>query len=582
MNKIAAIWTRVSDSKQEEPSLDRQVANVRTWLEEQGWTVPDDRVIKVVWTSKKILNCPQMQMLLKWVITGEVKAVGMTHLDRLSGRPGHMSQIFETFKEANCQLLAKETPLPTGLMGELVALVITLGKAMQVDKADNGAKDGLLDRVKRRRLPTSKHRLYGYQWATESQLEPDPEHPEHYETLKMIFDFALRGATYHGIQRELEKRVMPSPTDNPVWHRSSIAAIVGNPVYAGKYYALRHEACEPEIRSVVQEGNTSSRHIPLEQATYLPEVEVVNPPITWEQYLHLQERRRKNKELAQRNAKHSYLLRGLILCETHWGIRGEPSKYYGEPQNKSHKYTCPVGGCAHAHFNGPQLENTVKQLTRSLLSLEPNDFYERIANNENKKGLQDSLKYELKSLDIRYNRNINAETELEHRNLMGNQHPEVYRRLKVKYEAERNWIEERTQAINEEMAQLNREAEAIVSLQQVKDRFYRRLDELTEVEWRELFIALNLRIHVGRHSEPGSAELRLSSPDVSISHFRGKRDFEELQKRQPGPAEVEIRIGLPLGESEEIVSDIVFTTPLSYSSPFPSRGRGTQGDGVHW
>ena len=256
-----------------------------------------------------------------------------------------------------------------------------------------------------------------------------------------------------------------------------------------------------------------------------------------------------------------------IITGTVLGGQVTPSKYYGEPQNKSYKYTCPVGGCAHPQLNGPQLENRVKQLTRSLLSLEPNSFYERIVNDENKKGLQDSLKYELKSLKIKHNRNLNAETELEHRNLMGNEHPEVYRRLKVKYEAERNWIEERIQAIDEEMAQLNREAEAIVSLQQIKDRFYRRLDELTEVEWRELFIALNLGIHVGQHSEPGSAELCLYSPDVSISYFRGKHDFEELRKRQQGPAEVEVRIGLPLGESEEGVSDIVFTRSLSFSSP---------------
>ena len=567
MSKIAAIWTRVSDPKQEEPSLDRQVANVRAWLEEQGWQVPDDKVIKVVWTSKKILNCPQMQMLLKWVETGEVKAVGMTHLDRLSGRPGHMSQIFETFKEANCQLLAKETPLPTGLMGELVALVITLSKAMQVDKADNGAKDGLRDRVKRKRLPTSGHRLYGYRWATESQLEPDPEHPERYEGLKVMFDLALRGATYHAIQKELQKRVILSPTGNPQWDRSSIASIVNNPVYAGRYYALRHEACEPKTRRTVQEGNTSSRSVSLEQATYLPEVHVIDPPITWEQYLRLQERRRKNKELALRNAKRNYLLRGFILCETHRGKRGEPRKYYGEPQNKSFKYTCPVGGCAHPHFNGPQLEKSVKQLTRSLLSLESHDFYERIANRENKKGLQDSLEHELKSLEIKHNRNINAETELEHRNLMGRENPEVYRRLKARYQAERIWIEERVQAINEEMAQLNREAEAIGSLQQIKDRFFYRLDELTEAEWRELFIALNLCIHVVRHTEPGDAKLRLSSPEVTISYFRGNRDIEELQKRQPEPADVEVRIGLPLGESEEPVSNIVFTRPLSFTSP---------------
>jgi len=557
--RIAAILARVSDPKQEEPSFDRQVATVKPWLEEQGWEVPDDKVIKVVWTSKTIMNCPQMQMLLKWVETGEIKAVGMTHLDRLSGRPGHMSQIFETLKDANCQLLAKETPLPTGLMGELVALVLTLGKAMQVDRADNGAKDGLRDRVKRKGLPTSKHRLYGYRWVTESQLEPDPEHLEHYQALKVIFHLAVKGATYFDIQKELRKRVIPSPRGNPEWDRSSIACIVNNPVYAGRYYALKHEACEPKTRKVAKEGNTSSRSIPLEQATYLPEVKVINPPITWEQYLQLQERHRRNQELAQRNARRDYLPRGLILCETHRGKKGEPRKYYGQPQNKTYGYTCPIGGCAHPNLNGPELENRVKQLTRSLLSLEPDDFYERIANKENKKGLRESLNRELKSLEVKYNRNINAETELENRNLIGTEHPEVYRRLKAKYQAERIWVEARVQAINDELAQLNREAEAITILRQIKDRFFGRLNELTDAEWRELFVALNLCMHVGEHTEPSSAEIRLSSPDVTISYFRGKRDFEELRKRQPKSAHVEVRIALPLAESRERVSEIVFT-----------------------
>ncbi len=36
MRKVATVWTRVSDPKQEEPSLDRQIATVKAWLEEQG------------------------------------------------------------------------------------------------------------------------------------------------------------------------------------------------------------------------------------------------------------------------------------------------------------------------------------------------------------------------------------------------------------------------------------------------------------------------------------------------------------------------------------------------------------------
>ena len=118
------------------------------------------------------------------------------------------------------------------------------------------------------------------------------------------------------------------------------------------------------------------------------------------------------------------------------------------------------------------------------------------------------------------------------------------------------------------MGQLNREAEAIASLQQIKDKFYRRLDELMDDEWRELLIALNLQIHVGQHPEPGSAEISLSSPDVRISYFRGKRDFKELQKLQGRPSEVEVRIGLPLRETQDMVSNIVFKDPLSFSSPF--------------
>ena len=63
MDKIAALWCRVSDPKQEEPSLDRQVAEMKKFAQEQGYTVPEDKIIKVVWTSKKILDCPEMLRL---------------------------------------------------------------------------------------------------------------------------------------------------------------------------------------------------------------------------------------------------------------------------------------------------------------------------------------------------------------------------------------------------------------------------------------------------------------------------------------------------------------------------------------
>ena len=74
--------------------------------------------------------------------------------------------------------------------------------------------------------------------------------------------------------------------------------------------------------------------------------------------------------------------------------------------------------------------------------------------------------------------------------------------------------------------------------------------------------------------EASGAELALSSHDVNISYFRGEHDFEELQKLQKKPSELEVRIGLPLGQTRDMVSNIVFKDPLSIYSPSLLKGRG--------
>jgi hypothetical protein len=562
MNKVAAIWARVSDPKQEEPSVDRQVATVKAWLEEQGYSVPSDKIIKVVWTSKKILNCPDMQRLLSWVKTGEVKAVGMTHLDRLSGRPGHMSQIFETLKDANCQLLAKDTPLPTGLMGEMVALVMTLGKAMQVDKADNGAKQGLRDRVERKRLPTSKHRVYGYQWASDNVVEPDHERPERYEARKLMCDMAVKGATYFDIQKELRKQGVLSPSGNPEWDRSSIALIVNDPINGGRYYALKHEACEPKKRKVAKEGNTSSRYKSLDEAVYLPEVKVIDPPITWEQYLQLQARHQVNQKLASRNGKREYLLRGFIKCYTHHGKKGEPRTYYGRPNGNSYIYACPVGGCAHPNLHGPRTEDMVKQHTRWLLNRQPEEFYRYVGDRGNKAQTRESLENEKRNLESKYNRNVNAETELEKRDLSGQVHPEVYRRLKSSYQAERLWIDERKETIEQQLAQLEKQADIADTWWKLRERVAGRIDQLTSAEWREIFITLNLQVSVRDRENPDTWHQDWYQDENGAL----VQDDENGQPREVQD-DVEIWFGIPTNtERADRVGEIVFGRPC----PSPS------------
>ena len=160
--KIAAIWARVSTEDKQEPSLASQVAEVRQWLESQGWTVPEERIITVRWTSKNILDCPSMQKLLRWVRKHEVGAVGTLHLDRFACRMGQMAQILDVFKDGCAEILAKKTPVQTGLLGEAMAMVTALVKAFQVERADEGSKQGLHDRAVLRGLPTTCQSPHGY------------------------------------------------------------------------------------------------------------------------------------------------------------------------------------------------------------------------------------------------------------------------------------------------------------------------------------------------------------------------------------------------------------------------------------
>lgn len=556
MDNIAAVWARISTTGQ--TSLPDQIARAKEKLESLGYVVPPDNILAVDWTSLDLFNCAEFQRLYSWVKRKEIHAIGMLDRDRLQAEPTQRLTFLTECREANVVwILCQGPPILEGDMGDLMEHILAISKKQQVMRAKLGARDGMHDKVTKDRKPTAKRSFFGYKWETDTKVVPN----EDWNTTKLILDMSLTGAAYGDIRKELKKRTILSPNGLIDWGRASISFIIHNPVYAGRYYALKKQAVEPKNRRGNTYGNTSAKSIPLEEAIYLPEVEVVNPPITWEQYQQIQLRHAKNKELAQRNAEVDYLLRGFILCETHCGKRGSPRHYSGRDHNDSYNYVCPVGGCAHPTLDGPELENQTKQLIRSLFSLEPHDFYEMIASRENKKNSQDSLKQELQVLEVKQKRNINAETELENRSLTGQEHPEVYRRLKSKYQAERIWIGERVQTINSQLAQFNRESEAITGLQQIKERFGSRLNELTHGEWREIFIALNLQIYVSKHDEPDSPYLRLKSPDVNISYLKGKHDLKTLQLQRSGHAHVEIRIGLPLASTKEQVSNIVFNKP---------------------
>jgi len=546
--EIAAIWARVSDPHQ--TSLPDQVNRAKTELESRGYIVPDDRILAASWTSLELFDCPEFLRLASWVKHHEIGAIGMLDRDRLQSIPEQRLAFLAECREAGIEIILCQGPaMIEGDMGVLIEHVQAIAKKQQVLRAKLGAKDGLHDKVTEDRKPISRHKIFGYRWETDTRMVPN----EDWETLKLILDLAYSGNTLYAIQRELKKRAILSPKGGDTWERSSILSILRNPVYGGRYYALRHLAVKPNTRKAKTFGNSSTKCLSLDKATWLPEVEVINPPLIWGRWLELYERRQRNWELSQRHARADYVLRGFIRCGTHRGKKGEPLRYYGQPQGKSYKYTCPKGGCDHPNLNGPRLLQEVKEAVKKVLNEEPDEFYGRLADKRNRVETAASLQNELQTLQLRYEKNINAETELESRNLLGQEHPEVYQRVKTRLHSQRKWIQERQEYAEGMLAQLGRDINVITSLNEIRAKFNGRLDELTDAEWRQLFIILNLEIRT--KGTPEAAPIPQERPK-KLSDF-DLWDYVLLTDK------VEATISFPL--QPETLENIVFTEPGDFA-----------------
>jgi site-specific DNA recombinase len=507
--KVAAIWARISGPGQQ--SLPSQIEEVRTWLETQGYVVPHERILAIDWTSTDILTCPQMQTLLRWVQQQEVEAVGAVHLDRLSAKPGQMAQILETLKESGVELILKNFPLPEGLIGDGIALMMTIAKAFSVDRADKGAKGGLRDRAKLRGLPPSPRNLYGYTWdGTRTRLQSTSEWPN----ASFICRAALEGATLGHIRHELHHRGIPSPTGREWWAKQVIYGMLTNPVYGGRFYALRREEVEPKKRRTPGYGKSSSSRKPITEAHYLPNIVVESPPLKWEEWETIQERFHQNKLLAQRNAKRDYLLRGLVMCETHH------RHHHGRPHRQSWCYICPAryepgeGPCITPYLNGPELEARVKAICRDILT-RPEIIEQEIAKlSGHVKATLKAIQRNLAALNTKEAKALATETNLVRDKASGDASPEAYDRALAMVKAQKAWIAEETERLRTELSAAQLHEGVVIGLGEARERLCHLLDRGSNEDWRQVFTALALEIRVG---DDGKVEVSLAIPVTQLS-----------------------------------------------------------------
>lgn len=548
MEKIGAIWARVSTDKQAETSIPTQIDCSKAKADSLGFIIPKDNIISTDRTSLQLNDDPKFLELYDLITKRKINAIFLLDRDRLQAEPLERLSFISLCKENGVQIIPCQGPeLLDSDEGQLIEMVLAIGKKKSVLRAQLGSKQGLHDRVTRDKLPITYHKVYGYTWVKPVTLIPNSDS----QNVKLIFDLLLQGMGYAHVIKELQRRGIPSPSGQLIWNKAGISQLIHNPIYAGKYYGLKLQVATPKKRKTNSYGKSSEVKKPESEWFYIPEIKIQDPPITWEQRQKILDQVTSHMKLSQRHAKNDYLLRGFITCNEHYGKGGRPRVYHGHPKPDRgiFYYICPVTGCKNRYLPGPAMDEDVKTRVAMLLGRQPDDFYEFLNSKDTIK-IKNTIQNDLNSLSNKAAKLVTKQSRLEDDRYSEKISLDVYKNLKEKYEFEANGIEKRQNELLDQLAQVNKQREVIESFTELQRKFSARLmlnhDDVSNEEWREIFTSINLEI------TPTSEEERAAIIHGLYS-FEWGTILDEKEYRQRlgdrtfcGAWDVRIKVNIPI------------------------------------
>ena len=503
-----AVWCRISTPQQE--SLEGQRARTIALLNREGYNA--DHTFIRDWGSLDLFSCPEFQELRYLISQGKIKALAVLDRDRLEAKGRQRLVFLAELKEASVKLLlCQGLPILDEPEGELVELALAIGKERSVLRARQGAKDGMADKVNLKRRPIRVSRgIWGHDWhETGLRLVPNKD----WNDKVTLFNLLREDLTFPKVCAELERRGILTPSGKTGWTTGMVHSIAHHPVNAGRYYGLRSQAIEPKERRGGKRpyGKTSVQIKDLQDATYLSEVDVIDPPITWAEREELLPRLKQRQKFSSRNSKYDYILRGRILCAAHLDRFGEPRRFYGQSDRSRHVYRCPVKDCDRRSTCPVKsipawlFHLDAKINLHKLLMMQPEEVFEDMRERAGKGhsgNLRKQLHTDLSHIQHKIEKNLAAQTKLEDRFNRDEVEAEVYNNLIDTYRKERAWLKEQESERLDELSQLGREEEAAVSLQQIKSQLSSELKDLDFDELKDLLSRLNFRFVIN----PGSSE----------------------------------------------------------------------------
>jgi site-specific DNA recombinase len=215
-------YARVSTDKQADRgvSLDAQTEKIRAMVVVHGADLAD--IIVEAGESAKSLNRPGMQRLLALVDAGEVQAVIVAKLDRLTRSVRDLCELLEKFERRGVALISVAESLDTGsAAGRLVLNIMTAVSQWEREAIGERTRDALSH--KRSNGERVGNIQFGYRLgAYGKHVVPDASEQA---VIDAIGDMRASGTSLRRIASDLNNRGFRTRRGSP-WRLESIARVV--------------------------------------------------------------------------------------------------------------------------------------------------------------------------------------------------------------------------------------------------------------------------------------------------------------------------------------------------------------------
>lgn len=335
-----AIYARVSSEEQREgQTIDSQIAELERFASAQGWVVVG--IYKDEGWSGAVLVRPELDRLRDDAKKKLFDIVLLNDVDRLARDVSHIGVIKRDLERQGLQVRFRKLPAeqsPTAnLMINILGSFAEFEREMIVDRTRRGRRY----KVEVRQLFLGSLPPYGYRYVTKDQSADRDGHleilPEQASIVRQMFQWVdQEGLSARKVVRRLNELGVRPSKGGQSWGKSTVTRILRCETYTGVWHYNKFESYAPATRGQREYRRLSKyklRPRPREEwiRVQLPDPLSLIDRGQWER---VQAQLTRNLSFSERNSRHTYLLRALVVCG------GCKARYVGDPNHGRFYYRC--------------------------------------------------------------------------------------------------------------------------------------------------------------------------------------------------------------------------------------------------